>query len=357
MERHLATLQRISELNPIEGADRIECAKVLGWRCVVKKGEFKVGDLIIYCEVDSLLPEKPEFEFLRETKFRIRTRKFKGQISQGLILPINFLVSKDDTFFEGWNKLIQLGNLQEGQDVTELLGIVKYEPKLPANLAGLVKGTFPKHIVPKTDETRVQVLQPMLDRYKGEKCYVSEKVDGSSCTIYYKDGEFGVCSRNLELFETPENSFWKVIKEKKIDEKLKKYCEDNKINLSLQGELVGNNIQKNTLNLSGLDILFFNIFNINEYRYYDYTDFIKISKELEISIVPILEEDFILINDIDYLVEKAKGNSKLNRNVMREGIVIRPLKEKVDLFMANDFGNGRVSFKVLNPEYLLKYGE
>ena len=107
-ERKLAHIEIIEELREIPGADKIEVAKVLGWECVVKKGEFKKGDIVVYVEVDSIMPDKPEYEFLRDRKFRIRTIKLKGQVSQGLVLPCPS----------------SLGFV--GDDVTDILGITKY---------------------------------------------------------------------------------------------------------------------------------------------------------------------------------------------------------------------------------------
>lgn len=89
--RKLATIREIKDIQPIEGADRIEVATVDGWQVVIKKGEFKVGDKIIYIEIDSIVPEREEFEFLRDRKFRVRTIKLRKQISQGLIMPLSIL--------------------------------------------------------------------------------------------------------------------------------------------------------------------------------------------------------------------------------------------------------------------------
>lgn len=354
MTRKLATIQKITELNPIKGADRIECAKVLGWHCVVQKGDFNVGDLVVYCEIDSVLPDKPEFEFLRDSKFRIRTRKFKGQISQGLILPMSILDNIEMKETEEGRTFIK-----ENDDVTELLGITKYEPPIPANLSGEVKRQFPTHLVPKTDEQRVQNLQPLLDRYVGEKCYITEKVDGCSCTIYYdiQNDDFGVCSRKLDLKENDNNSFWKCIKEMDIENKLKTYCQDRCKSYAIQGELVGNGIQSNKLKLNGVRILFFNIFDISKYQYLNFEEFKKAFKEMDLPTVPIINENYTLHNDIDKLVVESIETSELNKEIQKEGIVVRPLEEKQDLFMSNNFGSGRVSFKVINPKYLLKYGE
>jgi RNA ligase (TIGR02306 family) len=337
--RKLASIQKIRALEPIEGADAIEKASVLGWQLVVKKGEYEVGDLCIYVEIDSILPEKEEFEFLRNKNFRIKTIRLRGQISQGICFPLNFL--PDD--FE----------VVEDADCTDVLSITKYEMPIPAHLAGLVKGAFPSFI-PKTDETRVQVLQNLLDKHAGTKCYVTEKLDGSSATFYLKNGEFGVCSRNLELVEDEKNTFWKVAKALNLEEKLRSLNR----NFALQGELVGEGIQGNKLNLKGQTVFFFNVFDIDKFEYLSFESLRNFLQAIDLEMVPVLTEDYLLENNIPKLVEKANIKTSMNLKAWAEGIVIRPLVETADKEFTNelDFG-GRISFKVINPEFLLKFGE
>jgi RNA ligase (TIGR02306 family) len=327
--RKLASIQRIKALESIENADSILKATVLGWQLVVKKGEFKVGDLCVYCEIDSILPDKPEFEFLRPRKMRIRTVRLRRQISQGICFPLSILPSGI--------------SIEEGGDVTSILEITKYEPPIPAQLSGLVKGVFPSFI-PKTDETRVQVLQDLLDKYVGDTCFVTEKLDGSSVTYFFNNGEFGVCSRNLELLETEGNSLWSVARELDLENKLLKFGK----NLALQGEIIGEGIQKNKYRLRGQKVHFFNAFDIDNYQYFNFDLFMRFMDDFELESVPVLESDFALSSDIPTLVEKAIGKSVLRQETHREGIVIRPLQEKTDTI-------GRVSFKSINPKFLLKF--
>lgn len=327
--RQLASIQRIKSLDPIENAEAIERATVLGWQLVVKKGEFQVGDLCIYIEIDSILPEKEEFEFLRERKFRIRTIRLRGQISQGICFPLSMLPPGTP--------------IEEGTDLTDLLEITKWEPPMPANLLGIAKGPFPSFI-PKTDETRVQNLQELLDKFAGQTFWVAEKLDGSSVTYFWKNGEFGTCSRNLEMLEADDNSSWQFAREKQIEEKLATLGR----NLALQGEIIGEGIQKNKYRLRGSKVLFFNVFDIDRFQYLDYQEFKSVVESLGLETVPILETDYRLETDIQALVEKSRGRSVLNKDTHREGIVLRPLKEANDL-------NGRVSFKAINPDFLLKY--
>ncbi len=329
--RKLASIQRIKALEPIEGADAIEKATVLGWQLVVKKGEFQVGDLCVYCEIDSLMPDTPEFEFLKPRGMRIKTIRLRGQISQGICFPLTILPADLPA--------------HEDTDVTEAMGIIKYEPPIPANLAGKAKGLFPSFI-PKTDETRVQVLQDLLDKYKGTPCYITEKLDGSSVTYYLKNNEFGVCSRNLDLLEDDTNSMWKVAREMDIENKLKSLSK----NFALQGEIIGEGIQGNKLKLKGQTVRFFNAFEIDTHTFLSFADFENLMQVLNLPTVPVLDTNFALVADIPTLVNMATRKSVLLSEVWAEGIVIRPLMERQDLI-------GRVSFKAISPEFLIKYGE
>jgi len=355
--RKLATIQKILKLEPIEGADQIEKATVLGWHLVVKKGEFKEGDLCVYLEVDSLLPQIPEFEFLARGSspkksfidgkeyvgHRLKTIRLRKQVSQGLAMPLSILEGKK--YPKDTRKKPEYDS-KEGTDVTALLGVVKWEPAIPANLSGQVKGFFPGFI-PKTDETRIQAEPKVLKRYQKENFYVTEKVDGTSCTIFVKNGELNVCSRNLNLKEDKNNTYWKVVRELELQEKLEKIGS----HIALQGELVGENIQKNRLKITGHKILFFNAYDMVKKKYLNFKEFTNICKELDIETVPIVAYEQKLLPSVDKMVEWATTKSFLNENVLAEGLVFRSMKEMTDPDL------GRLSFKVINPEFLLKYGE
>jgi len=343
--RTLATIQRISDIQPFPNADEIEVASVLGWKVVAKKGEFKVGDFCVYVEIDSILPEKPEFEFLRPRKFRIKTMKMRGQISQGICFSLTILPLDE-------NHHVQLSLIVEGADVTELLCIVKYEPIIPAELSGIVKCSFPSFI-PKTDETRIQVLQDVLDFYAGQKFYTTEKIDGTSVTYYIKDGEFGVCSRNIELKESEGNSFWKFARSIDLENKLKSF----NMNIAFQGELIGEGIQGNHLGIKGQIVKFFNAFDIDKYTYFSYVEMRDIFIQAKVDIVPrLVEYEYILTSNIDELIKYATRKSLINSDIWAEGVVFRPLVETINQSFSDRLDGGRVSFKVVNPEYLLKYG-
>lgn len=334
--RQLASIQRIKALEPIENADAILKATVLGWHVVVKKGEFQVGDLCVYCEIDSLFPDKPAFEFLKPRGMRIKTVRLRGQISQGICFPLSIL----DSASLGKPTLFAL---TKGVEVTDLLGVQKYEPPVPAELAGKAKGHFPPFI-PKTDETRVQVLQDLLTKYRGTPCYLTEKIDGQSVTFYLKDGEFGVCSRTLDLLDTPGNALWQAARDLDIEPKLRSLGK----NFALQGELAGEAVQGNKYKLKGRTVFFFNAFEIEAYRYLNFAEFKPLIDRLGLQSVPVLNAHFELTDDIATLVALSVGKSAVKAEAPREGIVIRPVEEKTDAL-------GRVSFKAINPEFLLKY--
>jgi RNA ligase (TIGR02306 family) len=335
----LATIQKAVELKPISGADAIECATVLGWEVVVKKGEFKPGDLGVYVEIDSLLPELPCFEFMRTRNFRVKTVKLRGQISQGLFMPLSILPG---------------GEYVEGQDVTELLGVKKYEKAVPGQLSGIAKGNFPSFI-PKTDEVRIQSEPHLLEEVRSLPMYATVKCDGSSATYYVKDGEFGVCGRNWELKEDENNSFWKFAREVDLENKMKSLTRSN---IALQGEICGPGIQKNPMGLDKVTVFFFNLYLIDEHRYGDYEELVKVSDSLGLKTVPLVfwgaslnevfgKEDW----GMEDLVKYAEGTYPNGKP--REGIVIRPVKEQD----SQRTRIGRLSFKVVNNIYLLKVEE
>ncbi len=350
--RKLASIQTVGEILPIEGADAIEKIRVLGWWVVTKKGEHKTGDKVVYCEIDSLLPERPEFEFLRKScyrpaitaagqtllpaGFRIRTIKLRGQVSQGICFPLSILPEGAPT--------------EDGTDVTAALDIVKYDPPLPASLAGRVKGTFPG-FVPKTDETRVQVLEPVIARHRGKVFYMTEKLDGSSVTAYLHDGEYGLCSRNQRLDEDDlDNGMCRVAKDLSLREKLAETRARLGFDLAFQAEIIGPGIQKNKYALKEPRLYFFNVVDLSSRRLLDHAQMLELLTSLSLLSVPQLGT-ITLDHSVDQLIELSIGQSVLNPQSPREGIVLRPLKDEDDPDM------GRLSFKAINPKFLLKYDE
>jgi len=329
--RKLVTIEKINEVKSIEGADAIESVRVRDWWVVSKKGEFKVDDFCMYFEIDSFLPVKPEYEFLlRGSKpkkmllegkeiagIRLKTIKLRGQISQGLVLPLR----------DG------MDDLEVGTDVSDILEVIKYEMPIPVELAGKAKGFFPTFI-PKTDEERIQNMAEVLSNF-----YVTEKLDGTSTTYYKKDGALGVCSRNLELSESDATQ-WRIAKQLDLINTLPD-------GLAIQGELIGESIQKNPLKISGQKFYCFNVFSINTNQYLGYDDMKAFCELNDIEMVPIINENFSQPNSVDDLLKLAEGKSLLNENSEREGIVVRP---KIEM----KYNGARLSFKAISNKYLLK---
>lgn len=266
----LVSAEKIVRIDPIEGADQIEKATVLGWEIVVKKGEYKSGDLSAYIQIDTVVPETDQFEFLRPRGFRVRTIKLRKQISQGLLVPL------------------PPGDFNEGDDLTDIIGVKKFQkeveqkderPKKPKMwykkwwwiikyrflvkifpaLKTVNRAGFPTGLVPITDEERIQNIPSVLEKYKGKLFVVSEKLDGSSITLIYDGKKVRVCSRRFELFNT-QNEWHRVYKETEFEKHLKVLAEflDTK-NIIVQGEFIGKP-QGNRYNLQSDEIRLFNIY-------------------------------------------------------------------------------------------------
>lgn len=367
--RQLASIQKIVNIRPIENADKIEVAQVLGWECVVKKNEFKVGELVVYIEIDSRVPERPEFEFLRERKFKVKTIKLRKQISQGLVVPLSILPPKTP--------------ITEGNDVTEVLDITSYEKQIeeidevtdtksssktlkflmkfkPFRVVYLRlnthnKGNFPSWIY-KTDETRVQVCARYIMDNFDKSWYITEKLDGQSGTFFlHKERKwgfpvwnFGVCSRNIWLKTPSSSSYWTIAEKYDMEKKLRKLQTE----IVIQGEVIGPKIQKNKYQVADLDFYVFNV--VENGTKVSYTRMVEICNNLGLKTVPIINASLIpsniwsdkkeVIDVVKAMVSHSEGDSLLFKRP-REGVVWR-LNE-----------NPNISLKVINPTFLLQNNE
>lgn len=353
----LASVQKITKITPIDGADMIETATVLGWEVVIKKNEYSVGDLCSYVQIDTVVPELPQYEFLRERKYRVRTIKLRKQISQGLILQLP----------EGeWN---------EGDDLTEILGIVKYEkpdnnpskydkPKKPKTwyakliydfkynvlfkvfprLQRLSRSKFPTNIVPITDEERIQNIPQILDEYAGKLFVVSYKLDGSSITIIHSKvfgrSRYRICSRRFELHDK-KNDWYKVFNDTNFKyeiEKLVRYFKTDDI--IVQGEAIGK-FNGNHHNLQREQIRLFNIY-VNGKRL-NQKEFIAVCLANNVPHCPMYKE-IVLNHTLPEILKVSEIKDVLNPHVDAEGLVWRCVDDNT-------------SFKVINNNYLLKNNE
>lgn len=354
--RKMATIRKIDALRPIEGADAIECAIVGGWTVVVKKGEYAAGDLAVYCEIDSFIPNaiapfltKPEnypkvFEGVEGE--RLRTMKLRGQLSQGLLLKLEYCASNTDEFaYFGTNGTVEF-QFNEGTDVSEALGIVKYEAPVPAELAGEVKGMFPSFI-PKTDQERIQNLKFELAEWlvDGSHWEVTEKLEGSSMTVYVRDGEVGVCSRNLDLKPNLDNSLWRAANKYNLPAKLVGIGR----NIAIQGEIVGNGVQGNIYQMRDQDFLVYDIYDIDAGCYFTPAERKSFVAEHKLNHCPVLAysanlTDTLGITNMEQVLKFAEGKSVMGLiGCEREGIVFKCHEKPV-------------SFKAISNKYLLKHG-
>jgi len=330
--RALATIRIISDINPIPNADAIELAQLDGWQSVIKKGEYNIGDKVVYLEVDSWVPHTlaPFLSKGKEPKVfngvpgeRLRTMRLRGVLSQGLILPLNTVFALPS------NTNADIVH----SDVTAALGVQKWEIPIPAQLAGQVRGNFPSDI-PKTDQERVQNIN--LEEYLDELYEVTEKLHGSSCTYYLDlDGEFRVCSRNLDLKPDDNNAYWKMARKLNIEARMR---EHNLYGYAIQGELIGEGINGNNYKVQ-LEFFVFDIYKV-DIGYLLPEDRQDIVSALNIQHVPVIGYGWEINHSKNELLEMADGTS-LVYTCGREGLVYKS--------MTSD-----KSFKVVSNTWLLK---
>lgn len=360
--RHLATVREIKELRPIPDADRIETAIVDGWECVVQKGMYHPGQLVVYIEIDSVVPETDVFEFMRPRRFRVKTIRMKGQISQGLVMSLDILPQ---------GKPYKIGD-----DVTEILGIKKYDPQTVQEMetvsaqnlskkqsriekwlmrfkwfrawkAKRMPNTAFPDWIKKTDEERIQNMPTQFERWRddGIGFSITEKLDGQSATYFlrkrrFRKPEFGVCSRNRRLPVDDDSTYWTVAR----DFHIKAWMSDllktvGGSYIIVQGEIIGPKIQKNKYGLKNLDFYVFNLITEDHMLHTTFEAEIILA-QYDIKTVPRIAYIPKLPSSIPALVEIARGKSTI-ADRQREGFVMRN-------------ANHNISFKVINPDFLLE---
>lgn len=353
MERVLAKVVTIDEVHKHPNADSLDICTIGGWEVVAKIGEYKPNDVAIYCEVDSWIPKEVAGFLFKGRSYngvegeRLRTIKLRGSLSQGLLLPLSILHDLAFDFVDDEGEAVYTpADYKDfevvGSDVTDFLGIQKWEKPLPACLGGLAKGNFPSFI-PKTDQERVQNLSRTLEKYWGEVFEATLKLDGSSCTIYFDDHHgSGVCSRNLNLVESEGNAFWQAARKYEIIEKLIDYNIRTGHNLAVQGEVIAPNIQGNYEKVQELEFYAFDVYDITAQRYLLPEERRWVLEHLNIPQVPVFEWKWALDDtwNVAQILEIAEGNG-MNKGVSREGLVFKHHK--------SDF-----SFKAISNAYLLK---
>lgn len=354
--RKLASVERIWKVEPIEGADRIELVHVLGWQCVANKGQFQPGDLAVYFEIDSFLPIREEFEFLRSSSyknsdimgegFRLRTQKFRGQISQGLVLPLSVFPELDP-------------DTPVGTAVANKLGVKKWEIEERATTGGTVMGPLP-YCVPRTDENRIQNEPDLLTDFAGLEYYITTKMDGSSHSIAIDEDGVHVTGHNFEYKDDGSSAFYEFVKKSGYLERIQKFYEiDRERNwignkdvevhsFVVQGEFCAPGIQRNRLKLTKPEWYVFTII-VNGQRV-DMYEMVNACQSMNIPTVPIEEIDNDLPSKyptVESLLARADG--QYPNGGPKEGIIIRPTTpvycERI---------GAPLSMKVINNKYLLR---
>ena len=394
-ERELAYVVKIDGISPIAGADRVELAHVGGWRIMVKKGQFQVGDYAIYFEIDSKVPEKEPFMFLESKHFKVKTQKyFKGTvISQGLLMALDdfILNSEVPSWVQSLKFQISKGVDIEHEGVTEVIGVTyaveednkrkaasvdKYK-KMAQRRPNIFKKPWAKWMmrrewgrkimfalfgkkkdkkngwpswVSKTDEERVQNMTWILE--DKSEWIATEKIDGTSTTATYrrigrKKHEFYICSRNV-VFDKPDkgcyyetNVYTEMAEKYHFEDVLAALVEKYDLEwATLQGETYGMGIQKREYGLKEHDFVGFNLIFSDRGRL-NSVEAKEILAEYGIPWVPIVDEHFVLPDTVEELLAIATDNSVIDGG-MREGLVFRSQ-------------DGVRSFKAVSNEFLLKY--
>lgn len=366
MERKLVTIRRIKDIQPIHNADRIVLAIIDGWRTVVKVDDFNVGDYGVYFEIDSLIPMEDErFSFIPTTKKMddvesryVRTLRLRGQLSQGLMIPLKAIKEIHDIVGENPEDHL-------GVDFADLLNVIKYEECLETGTASDKMCSYPYYIE-RTGENRIQnVFEEYSEQYKDIEFTPTLKMDGSSMTVCFVNnpayfvGQEGIdykLKQKEQLWigshgmvirkpEEKSNAYYEAYDRTDLKNTLGEWCRKNNKQIAIQGELVGPKIQSNFEKFKENTLKAFYIYFIDEGRRATVDEFNQICDELNIQKVisypPV--KIFEIAENVDYILDMAEGESE--NCPQREGLV----------FKANVLRNGRpVSFKAISNSYLLK---
>lgn len=346
--RKLASIRKIERIDPIPNSDNIEVATVDGWKVVTKKGEYEPGQYAIYIEIDSWVPhevapfltrgqDSPR-EYNGVKGQRLRTVKLRGQVSQGLLLNYWDFPEVVNAFHK--TRVITEEEAKKGFrpfDVSDILGIQKWEPPVPTQMQGQARGPFPTNLVPKTDQERIQNCFGDIESRPDDSYEVTLKLDGSSCTIFRFDGELRVCSRNMELKineENKENTFVRVAL---------KYGDAVPEGYAFQGEILGPGIQNNREGLKEHCFFTFDVFDIHNYAYLTPFDRLNMVASCGVPHVPVLKVFSPKPESVETALEYVDGLKSINHNIA-EGAVWK------------SYDDPSFSFKTIANRFLLKGG-
>jgi len=361
---NLAVTYVVERLEPIPNKDRIELVHLrdCGYTTVCEKIH-SVGDLVVFIKYDSIVPQNELFEFMRETKFRVKAKSFTirdeednvvdKMYSQGIVLPIKAVIdftAKRDCNDSEIDKEFQENLWEEGDDLTQLLEVKKYVPPVMTGAGssfGVMasKGDFPTHIISKTDEVNLASGTRALELIQGKAVYITQKIEGSSMTIFWDDerDELMVCSRNNQIGEHETNKFWQAANKYDLRAKLKHFPD-----VVIQAECYGEGIQRNHLAIEGVDLAVFNVSSKLTRERYTYEEMKRICEMLN---VPMVKEVCYITNfDMTFdQLQELSDSQRYDSGYECEGIVIRPAIP----FSKKFTGGEPWSFKVISREYKL----
>lgn len=323
----LASIEKIKNVRKHPNADRLKIANVNEYQ-VVTAADLQDGNLVVYFALDSILPEIPLFEFMRNNKFRVSMVRLRGEVSNGLIIPYTEIVKE----------FPDLNYYDVGQDVSKIIGVKKYSKPVPAQLSGEVLGQFPTDLLSKTDEDRLENFPLLFEQLMGEEVYITLKIDGSSATFIKKDSKLRICTRNLELKYNEDNALWKIAK---------KYDLENMLpdDVALQGEIYGEGVQKNPLGIKGQDVMIFNAIDLSTRKPYGLEEMKELCEKIKIPMVPVI---FSGAMEFEYVgaIKKFADFQKYSNGKPAEGIVVRPKRP----FFSPELGK-YASLKVISENY------
>ena len=356
---NLAKIVKITALNPIPKKDRIEAASLNGmyWTCVVKKGEFQVGDLGVYFFPDTVVDSSnPSISFMKDRKDRVRSCKYGGVMSSGLLMPLKTLNYwlKDDSG-------AALSSFVENYDVSELVNSQKWTD--PSNLSINTNnaGNFPNFVGGKSDEDNLKSYSEAWNELLSldQPVYMSIKMDGASQTVYYQQltGElgtqesFGVCSRSFLKTKDENSPFWVAANRYNLETTLPEYCKKKNVNLALRGECCGPKMNGNKMGLGAIDLFIYGVFDITNQRYYGYYEMMEVIKDLNLKPCPllylgVLKDKYPTINHLLDFINPLKYDN----GEWIEGVVIRPINPVYSPTL-----NKGLSVKLINENFEVKY--
>jgi len=391
--KKMAYICEISNLEPIEGKDRIVLASFsnTNWRVIVQKDQFNIKDRCIYIETESILPLWPQFQFLEKRCFsvkyngyKIKTMKMGGVISEGICFTlkdfdnkhINYCIDQDLTeqlqIRRVEDEVCQAPEVKKNWFINKFNWLIWKLFKIKIKKQGFVFEDFPSYLI-KTDETQAQSIPQLFERMKGKPVYGTLKLDGQSLTFANYKNIFTISTRNRTIYRAKINKAIKTLNPG-TSEKFRsknnfamiaaKYDIPSRLfanDFAVQGEFCGPGIQKNRMGLKDFEFYAFNLFDINKREYFSWKELIKFSnmqgyKGPSIPMVTLIFWNTFEYNSIKELEEYA-STLMYENGTPAEGVVIRSMNDGIYMSQPHTKMHAMCSFKMINPKFKLKYQE